>query len=121
MSPTVAHASWKSSPTPRFLRLTIFSDCGTLPAMCTVSMIGDHYRDKWMPVYPAPSINIPAVSREEFEALKREILDLKALLKKAKKYDEDNGEPKCEMDTKIAFLKAMAKELGVDLDDIFKS
>lgn len=97
--------------------------------MCAVSMIGDHYRDQWKerewyPHVTQPNIiTIPAqpeISKAEFDALKKEVQDLKKLLKRAKKYDEDNGEKDCEMDEKIAILKKVADLVGVDLGEIFK-
>jgi hypothetical protein len=93
--------------------------------MCAVSFIGDHYSDKWQPLVnpPQPSTTtvsfFPVVTREEFEALRRDVLEMKALLKRAKKYDEDNGEPNCEMADKIAVLRKVAELVGVDLDDVF--
>lgn len=100
--------------------------------MCTVSMIGDHYADKWRdkPWYPtvepakplAPQFHIPAVqiSREEFEALKREVEEMKALLKRAKEYDERNNEPGCEIEEKMELLRRVAKMVGVDLSDVIE-
>lgn len=44
---------------------------------------------------------------------------MKELLKRAKKYDEDNGEPNCEMADKVAVLKRVAELVGVSLDEIF--
>lgn len=109
-------------------------------------MVGEFYGDKWRgkpywewtpPVYPSPYTipgtgtgNIPVVipqspvnpkapTQEEFDALKQEVLEMKELLKRAKKYDEDNGEPDCEMDDKIATLKKVADLVGVDLSEIF--
>ena len=35
-----------------------------------------------------------------------------ALLKRAKKYDEENGEPNCEMDEKMALLRKVALNLA---------
>lgn len=95
--------------------------------MCVVSMVADHYQDKWTaPGYqqllnPAPFTS--PVSREEYEkeiaALKKEVQDMKELLIKAKAYDERNNEPNCEMEQKIAFLKKVGDVIGVDLSDIF--
>jgi hypothetical protein len=99
--------------------------------MCVVSMIGDHYNDKWSPykkstLFPDQSstsitynFEIP-VSRTEFEKLKKEVQDMKELLIKAKLYDEKNNEPNCEMESKMAFLKEIAKAVGVDLEEVFK-
>ncbi len=110
--------------------------------MCTVSNIGDGYRDNFPPrwpniVWPAqptgvpyPSqpgipgqpfvINTSEVTREEFNALKKEVEELKQLLKAAKKFDEETGQPDCHMDDKVEFIKKLAEYVGVDLEDIFK-
>jgi len=110
--------------------------------MCTVSMITDHYKDKWTTLpgpgaaggytlpyyYPNATINryefdelkkqIEA-NKELMEQLKKEFIDMKALLKRAKIYDEQNNEPHCEMDDKVEFMRKMATLLGVSIDDIF--
>jgi hypothetical protein len=101
-------------------------------------MIGDHYMDKWqpqpwypslpyIPTYPNPiQPNIilnppPVISKEEFDSLKRDVAEMKELLKRAKEYDERNGEPDCEMDEKMDVLRRVAKMVGVDLDDVIGS
>ncbi len=96
--------------------------------MCSYSMVGDHYMETLPKRYPgsfeffpntlSPTVTTPPVSREEFEALKRDIEDMKALLKRAKAYDEREGEPDCEMDEKVAFLRKAAQLVGLDLDDV---
>lgn len=89
--------------------------------MCTVSMIGDHFNDKWkQPLYQQIFTNIPDVSRAEFEALKKEVEEMKALLKRAKEYDEKNNEPNCEIEEKMAMLRKFADAVGIDLDDVIK-
>ncbi len=111
--------------------------------MCTVSNIGDSYRDnfppRWpnVPVWPAQPTGVPypsqpgipgqpviidtsGVSKQEFEALKKEVEELKQLLKAAKKFDEETGQPDCHMDDKVEFIKKLAEYVGVDLEDIFK-
>ena len=111
--------------------------------MCTVSNIGDGYRDNFPPRWPGivqpntwpvqptgvpyptqPTekifINTSGVSKEEFEALKKEVEELKQLLKAAKKFDEETGQPDCHMDDKVEFIKKLAEYVGVDLEDIFK-
>jgi hypothetical protein len=101
--------------------------------MCVVSNIGDNYRDnfapRWphvpvqpyMPTSPQPVvINTSEVSKQEFEALKKEVEELKQLLKAAKKFDEETGQPDCHMDDKVDFIKKLAEFVGVDLEDIFK-
>jgi hypothetical protein len=93
--------------------------------MCTVSMIGDHYRDRWnerdyMQGWgTSPNVLVvPQISRQEFDELKREVTEMKELLRRAKKYDEDNGEPDCEIDEKMDLLRKVAKLVGVELDDV---
>lgn len=95
--------------------------------MCTVSMVGDHYTDKWRnrgwftgePQFPLPIPDGP--SRKEFDALKKEVEDMRDLLKRAKEYDERTGQPNCEIDEKVALLKRVAELVGVDLSDVFQS
>ena len=98
--------------------------------MCVVSMVGDHYRDKFNPppFAPPPSqwetlpdiarrvANNQTVTREEFDKLKCEMEEMKALLKKAKLYDQANGEPDGETDEKWELLKKIAEKVGVTLD-----
>jgi hypothetical protein len=93
-------------------------------------MIGDHYRDKWnVPPYQGylsqavegTTTNLfSLITRPEFESLKKEVEEMKALLIKAKIYDEKNNEPNCEMEDKISTLKKMAELMGVSLDEVFK-
>lgn len=105
--------------------------------MCTVSNIGDNYRDNFAPRWPGivhpntwpaqPStmpdqtVYTPVVSKQEFDALKKEVEELKQLLKAAKKFDEETGQPDCHMDDKVDFIKKLAEFVGVDLEDIFKT
>lgn len=105
--------------------------------MCVVSMVGDHYSDKWQNInphrwptvvsdpdayrvpYPNASPNSAQVlvfaTKAEFDALKKDVEEMKALLIRAKKYDEDNGEPNCEVADKMKLLRAVAKLVGVEL------
>lgn len=102
--------------------------------MCAVSMVGDHYSAKWHESpwaqpnisavgtwRPAPDQAVPfvGVSQDEFNALKRDVEEMKALLLRAKEYDERNGEPACEMEEKVALLRKVAALVGVDLSDVF--
>lgn len=96
--------------------------------MCAVSMIGDYYQTKWNSYGPNTAVPnaipgwttpITSPSQYEFDALKKEVEQMKELLKRAKKYDEDNGEPNCEMADKVAVLKRVAELVGVSLDEIF--
>lgn len=90
--------------------------------MCVVSMVGDYYGDKWTRQYPAYTVTYTTpveVSREDFDALKKEVEEMKELLKRAKAYDEANNEPNCEMEQKIALLRKVAELVGVDLSEVF--
>jgi hypothetical protein len=92
--------------------------------MCTVSMVADHYQGLLTTQYPwIPQPNQTTITeyvmKHEFEALKRDVENMKALLQRAKEYDERNGEPHCEMDEKVDLLKRIAKAVGVDLSDVF--
>lgn len=96
--------------------------------MCVVSMVGGFYQDRWPKQYPwiipQPYIdNTPlpqSPSQAEFDALKEEVKVMKELLAKAKEYDEKNGEPDCEIEEKMKFLKQVAKAVGVDLDEVLQ-
>lgn len=99
--------------------------------MCVVSMVSDHYRDKWTGPntigrpnsspgsISTHSFSYPLVNAEELYRLKAEVEEMKALLKRAKLYDEVNNEPDCEMKDKVAFLKKVAESVGVTLEDVF--
>lgn len=81
-------------------------------------MIGDHYDNKWHQpnygwIYTGPT-------KEQFDELRKEVLEMKELLKKAIKYDEVNNEPECQIEEKMETLKKVAKMVGIDLDDILK-
>lgn len=91
--------------------------------MCVVSMIGDHYSKKfeWVPDFPTytrlPNV-LESITREEFENLKREVLEMKELLRKAKIYDMENGEPDCEVDDKMEKLRRIADIVEIDINDV---
>lgn len=92
--------------------------------MCVVSFIGDHYRDKWNDTYPwrqqqqSSYMQPQKPSQLEFDKLKKEVEELKELLRKAKEYDEKNNEPHCEIELKMKFLREVAKSVGISLDDV---
>ena len=100
--------------------------------MCVVSMIGDHFKDHLKPYQPylpqQPTTGTPLsdylqplISKQEFDDLKKEVENMKKLLIKARIYDEQNNEPNCEMEEKVKFLKEIAKFVGVNLDEVFKT
>lgn len=100
-----------------------------------VSNIGDGFREtfpqQWPNVWPhvspttepqQPYIHhISEVSRQEFDALKREMEELKKLLQAAKCFDEATGQPDCEMGDKVELIKRIAKMVGVELGDVFEA
>ena len=93
--------------------------------MCTVSMVGDFYSEKWRPQFPdsfpaAPQTLTfwPGVTREEFDQLKREVQDMKLLLERARDYDRANGEPECSQEEKLALLRRVAELVGVEFPDL---
>lgn len=93
--------------------------------MCLVSFIGDHFQDKWKPLEPIITTTgtwtiTQGVPQEEFDKLKKEVEEMKELLRKAKIYDEKNNEPNCEIEEKMEFLRMVARFVGIDLDDVLK-
>lgn len=93
--------------------------------MCVVSAVGDNYRDQFPKQWPNWNEYVytyvpPPVTKEEFDALKAEVEELKKVLKAAKLFDEATGQADCEMDEKVALIKALAETLGVDLEDLFE-
>lgn len=94
-----------------------------------VSNIGDGFGDSFpkdwpqFPYVPNPAPHIvvqPGVSQADFDALKKEVEELKKLLQAAKAYDKATGQPDCEMAEKVKLLKAVAKLVGVDLGDVLE-
>lgn len=59
------------------------------------------------------------LTKKEFEALRKEIEELKKLLLAAKAFDEATGQPDCEMDEKVALIRQIADLVGVDVDEVF--
>lgn len=103
--------------------------------MCVVSNIGDGFQNefpkKWPDYFPPSTgtgfIHINPVTREEFDKLKsdlaamrKEVEDLKLALIEAKNQDAADGNPDCEMESKIKFLKQVSEALGVDLSQVFQ-
>ena len=97
--------------------------------MCVVSMIGDGWSRQlperwpnipWQTRSPSQQSTFPEVSRAEFEALRKEIQELKALLLAAKKFDAATGQPECQKDEKVSLIKGIAKAVGVDMDEVFE-
>jgi hypothetical protein len=88
--------------------------------MCAVSFVSDHFLQKpnWnIPITQTQTI-YPQVTREEFEQLKKEVLEMKELVMKAKVYDDANNQPHCENQEKIEMIKRIADFVGVDMSDV---
>lgn len=86
--------------------------------MCVVSMVVDHYHDKWTKPFeytpPGPPwLGAPTVYPNITPA---EIAEFRELLRKAREYDKKHNEPACESDEKKARLRKLADELGVKID-----
>ena len=97
--------------------------------MCVVSMVSDYWKDNNLPKYPnwnpggissAGLYPPPQVTREEFEALRKDVLELKELLKAAKKFDDATNQHDCEKEEKVELIKKIAEAVGVDLEDLLK-
>lgn len=63
--------------------------------MCAVSMVTDHYRDRWPSLFPinplqptSPPIDRIIISKEDWENYQK-------LKKAAEEYDKRNNEPEC--------------------------
>jgi hypothetical protein len=101
--------------------------------MCTVSMIMQAQQEIWpwpsprlplteaslpyhlfpLPIEPSAP-QIPAhegPTKEQFE-------EFLSLLREAKRFDEKMGQKDCEMETKKAWLRALAEHLGVSLGEL---
>ena len=89
--------------------------------MCVVSAVLDNYREtapvRW-PQFDFPAVNLDFATRKEVEELRAEVKELKRLLKHAQRFDERTGQPECETDDKVKFVKQVADAVGVDLGDL---
>lgn len=93
--------------------------------MCTMSMIYDHFFDKWrdrqpaQPIYvpnpfgpsPFPTIPVPGLPPITPE----EIAEFRKLLDSAREYDRKHNQPDCETEEKRRKVKELAEKLGVDI------
>jgi hypothetical protein len=90
-------------------------------------MVSDRYTDLWkergfittFPSIPNQSqfaVDPEKITRAEFDQLKKEVLELKDWIIRAKQYDIDNNEPECELEEKTALIKKIAELVGVEID-----
>jgi hypothetical protein len=90
--------------------------------MCVMSVVEDYFNRRTIESYPwATILNHDAPTKQEFEALKKEVKELKKLLIAAKKFDKKTGQPDCDMADKAALIKKIAELVGVDLSDVLAS
>jgi hypothetical protein len=92
--------------------------------MCVVSMVMDHYWEKWQPftrnpdpqeipggpqktIYPEPQ----AITADKINEFRR-------LLARAREYDRKHNEPECELEEKKAKIRDLAQSLGIDVSFI---
>ena len=83
--------------------------------MCVVSMIMDHFTEKWQKTVPAPNpmLIYPAPATPVIDP--EEIAEFRRLLERAREYDRKMNQPDCELEEKKQKLIQLAKELGVEL------
>ena len=91
--------------------------------MCVISMVMDHYHDKWwdkwnlpQPVprpfpFPVPMVPVPTITPEE-------IAEFRKLLARAREYDKKHNQPDCELQEKRDKVKELARKMGVEIDFI---
>jgi hypothetical protein len=90
--------------------------------MCAVSNVGDYYGRQWGVPGLGGSGQGPTLdwaTKQDLAKLEHEVLEMKRLLIAAKEIDTKVGNKDCEMEEKIKTLKAVAKLVGVSLDDVF--
>ncbi len=77
--------------------------------MCVVSMILDHGKDRW----PLPDLTIPEpiINPPDQLPTPEELKEFKELLEKARKWDELVGEPDCELEEKMDWLRELEKRV----------
>ena|SRR5271166_5403652 len=99
--------------------------------MCVTSMIYDHYNDKYpftvpqpyTPYVPLPSIPptptqwifTPPLTAEEIADFRKDMIEMKKLLERAREYDRRTGQADCELAEKKDKIKKLAEALGVDV------
>ena len=98
--------------------------------MCVASAISNDWINRnpnWVLPNPIPMAPYPVhvitdgPTRAEFDALKKDMEELKKLLLAAKQYDESTGQPDCEMEDKVELITKIAKMVGVDMEQVFNT
>ncbi len=78
-------------------------------------MITEHYLDKWQDMQHQNQQNWNVLQYQVQMPSQGEIDEFRRLLEKAREYDKRTGQPECELDEKKAQVRALAKELGVEV------
>jgi hypothetical protein len=86
---------------------------------CAVSMIMDHYIERWQQPHPVPQPWVPVIPAPPMPSrpaiTDEEVAEFRRLLERAREHDRKNGNPDCELDEKKQLLKRLATELGIDI------
>ena len=88
--------------------------------MCVVSMIFEHYEDKWdryswYPKNPSPPFIPITIPKDDIEDIKKDLEELKRLIKRGRKYDIANNQPDCESDEKSRIIRHIASACGMEV------
>lgn len=110
LQPYVAQPDW--SQTPHKFE-------GIQDELRTCSYCGNG-RDHWLHAAFEPARG-GEISKKDFDALRKEVEELKKLLLAAKAYDEATGQKDCEIDEKVELIRQVAELVGVDVDEVFGS
>jgi P2-related tail formation protein len=85
--------------------------------MCVMSLVVDHYYDKWQQQPTVPPLTYPSViTINQPQIPQADIDEFYKLLEKAREYDRKHNQPDCELQSKKDRLTALAKELGVEIN-----
>ena len=97
--------------------------------MCVVSMVYDHYYEKWKNtppppnpyIYPPPPYPImPWVAPPSGLPTQQELEEFRRLLERARKYDIETGQKDCELEEKKRKVKELAESFGLDIEFVLK-
>lgn len=90
--------------------------------MCAVSMIMDHFGEKWgqigqpPPNWPPPTNPSPYQQLGSPQITPQEIAEFRKLLERARKYDKENNQPDCELEQKKQLVRDLAEKHGIKID-----
>lgn len=95
--------------------------------MCIVSNIMDGWKDSFDKKWPSFPVNPSVIDyatieklKQDMQDIKKELIELKKLLMAAKAFDAATGQPDCEAERKVAFLKKISEIVGLDISDVLK-